>query len=149
MKVSKIEVDDSGRLAGPGIHDAIVDGFRFSDRDAFDVCICSVGGESQLISLRDVRRLGMRDVVNGTIISDIYCWALDGLTTIPTVTDDAWRTLLAGNYIEKDLHALINNLTMQFSDCVLVFIESSYGGSIAAICHEIYVDSSSGRIAVS
>jgi hypothetical protein len=141
MRISKVEVDEYGRLAVRGIHDAAVEGFRYVNGMAFDLQLCGIADERQSISLRQICRFGMKDVVNGTIISDIYCWMLRDPTSASAVTNDAWRTLLAGNYIESGLPALIENLTLQFPDHVFVFFESSYGGTIAAICREIFIDS--------
>lgn len=141
MRISKVDVDEYGRLAVRGIHDATVEGFRYIDGMAFDLQLCGIADERQSISLRNICRLGMRDVVNGTIVSDIYCWALGDAASASAVTSDAWRTLLAGNYVESGLPALAENLTRQFSDCFFVFFESSYGGTIAGICREIFINS--------
>lgn len=141
MRISKVEVDEYSRLAVRGIHDAAVEGFRYVDGMAFDLQLRGIADEHQSISLRHICRFGMKDVVNGTIVSDIYCWELGDPTSASAVTNDAWRTLLASNYVESGLPALIENLTLQFSDCVFVYFESSYGGTIAGICREIFIDS--------
>lgn len=144
MRISKVDVDEYGRLAVRGIHDAAVEGFRYIDGRAFDMQLRGIADERRSILLRNLCKLGMRDVVNGTIISDIYCWSLGDATSTSAVASDAWRTLLAGNYVESELPVLVENLRRQFSDCVLVFFESSYGGAIAAICHEIFIDPDNG-----
>lgn len=143
MRMSNLNVDHFGRLAVRGIHDATVGGFRYIESGAFELQLLGVGNERRSISLHRLCKLGMRDVVNGTIISDIYCWYLRDAICTSSVAREAWKTLLACNYVESELPTLINSLRQQFSDCVLVFFESSYGGSIASICHEIFTSSDS------
>lgn len=137
MKISQIEVDQYGRISGGGIHDAVVQGFCFIAGKSFDVSLQGSNGESLIISLSDVALIGLKEIVNGTIISDVFCWELGGPDDESNPICEAWRVLLGGNYIENDFERLVGKLKSQYAEQLLVFFESSYGGSIAAISREI------------
>jgi hypothetical protein len=137
MKISNLTVDKHSRLVGIGVHDAIVQAFRYEQGRNIDICLRDASGVDRWISLSNVARLGMRDIVNGTIISSIFCWELLNSPMQQIDQCEGWRVLLGGNYLESDLSVLTSNLRATYESKFFVFFESSYGGTIAAICEEI------------
>jgi hypothetical protein len=140
MKTFQIVTDQHGRIRGQGIHDATVHSFRFVCDERFDVCLRGLDGQDRWIHLLDIRNIGFKDVVNGLIVSDVFAWAIKDLSEANVGVRDAWRVLLGGNYREEDLHGAITRTKVRYASFFLVFFESSYGGSIAAISREIQAD---------
>jgi hypothetical protein len=138
MKITAVKIDQYGQIRGSGIHDAVVQAFRFVMDDHFDICLRDSSGQERWLLLRGVTKIGFKDLVNGTIVSEVFCWKLETTTTggnvLPT---EAWRVLFGENYIEKDFEGLVATTQEQHAMQLLVLLESSYGGSIAAICHEV------------
>ncbi|MFD2366316.1 hypothetical protein [Pseudoduganella sp. GCM10020061] len=137
MSGSDFSTDADGRLRGSGIHDAVVREFHFADSGEFNLRMRGTDGEDRLVALRGVARLGMRDLINGTIISDIYCWKLDQGDLEGYAVDAAWRAIVADAFREPELPQLAARLAQEHADCYLVYFESSYGGEIAAVCREV------------
>ena len=137
MQVSNVEVDTFGRLAFSGIHDAIVKEIHFVEGDSFTIRLLGINGEDRVICLTGIGRIGFQDVVNGTIVSDIFCFELNSTNVLADEVRAAWRTLLGDTCTENDLQHAVSNLVARHADAFLVVFESAYGGSISAICSEI------------
>lgn len=137
MNTSQVSIDQSGRIIGGGIHDAVIRAFRFVEGERFDVCLRDPDNQERWICLVDLPRIGFRDVINGSVISEVFCWRLSDEMAMQQVANDAWRVLLGGNYVEMDFKELVSKLAVRYASMFLVLFESSYGGSIAAICREI------------
>jgi hypothetical protein len=137
MQVSNVEVDTFGRLAISGIHDAIVKELHFIEGGFFTIRLHGVNGEDSVIRLNGIERIGFQDVVNGTIVSDIFCLKLNSMNVLAGELRAAWRTLLGDTCTEHDLQQVVSNLVALHTDAFLVVFESAYGGSISAICSEI------------
>lgn len=129
-----------GSVEGPGVHDAIVQTIHFIDNDRLDVRLRTQQGHETWIRLVDVARVGFKDVTNGLIVSDVFWWQLDQAAPGQSGTLDAWRVLLGGNCLEKDLQETVSKLATKHDSSFLVLFESSYGGQIAAICRQIAKD---------
>jgi hypothetical protein len=129
-----------GSVEGPGVHDAIVQTIHFIDNDRLDVRLKTQQGHEKWIHLVDVARIGFKDVTNGLIVSDVFWWRLDQAAPGQSGTLDAWRVLLGGNCLEKDLQATVSKLAIEHDSSFLVLFESSYGGQIAAICRQVTTD---------
>lgn len=82
MQVSNVEVDTFGRLALSGIHDAVVKELHFINGDSFTIRLLGINGEDRVICLTGIGRIGFQDVVNGTIVSDIFCFKLNSTTVL-------------------------------------------------------------------
>ena len=137
MQVSKIEVDDIGRLARSGIHDATVKELHFVEGHFFTVRLLGINGESMVVRLNGIARIGFQDVVNGTIVSDILCLKVSSPNVLAGELKTAWRTLLGDAYTENGFQHAVSDLVARHADAFLVVFESAYGGSISAICSEI------------
>jgi hypothetical protein len=137
MQMLDVKVDQYGRVAGRGIHDARVEEFHFVVDECFEIRLRDPVGKSRVISLRDVAQIGFRNVVKGMIISDVFCWRLNNQEKCGT--NEAWRVLLGGDYLEADFVEHISMLTGSYTGKFLVLFESSYGGEIAALCSSILI----------
>ncbi len=140
MKTDEVQVDQYGQITGCGIHDAVVQAFNFAIDDRFDICLRDASGKDRWMFLRDVALIGFKDLVNGTILSEVFCWKLDASSAKHIETSEAWRVLFGGNYVEGDLQSLVFKSQERYATQFLVFFESSYGGTIAAICREVRFD---------
>jgi hypothetical protein len=138
MQMLDVKVDQYGRVAGRGIHDAKVEELHFVVDECFEIRLRDPVGKSRVISLRDVAQIGFRNVVNGMIISDVFCWRLNDQEKFGT--NEAWCTLLGGDYLEADFDEHISTLTGRHAGKFLVLFESSYGGEIAALCRSVLID---------
>lgn len=141
MKSEPLGTDSSGMLRAPGIHDAVVQAIHYVADSRLDLVLKDPSGVTRTFSFLDVPRVGFKDVVNGQIVSDLFCWKLNDEAARQPAAMDAWRVLLGGNCRDSDLSDLVGVLARLYADMVLVSCESSYGGSMAAICREIRVDS--------
>jgi hypothetical protein len=137
MSTSQIKIDQFGRIADSGIHDATIQSFRFIMGDRFDVCLRDPAGGEKWLLLNEVVQIGFKNVVNGTIVSDVFCWRLSDPALLQEAMQNAWRVLLGGYYVEQGLQQLISDLIRRHASSLLVLFESSYGGSIAAICGDV------------
>jgi hypothetical protein len=137
MQVSNVEVDAFGRLAVSGTHDAIVKELHFFEGGFFSIRLHGVNGEKRVIRLNGIERIGFQNVINGTIISDIFCLKLNSTNVGSNELRAAWRTLLGDTCTEHDLNEVVDDLVTRHEDAFLVIFESAYGGSISAICSEI------------
>lgn len=72
MQASSVRVDSCGRFAPSGIHDAVVKEPHFAEGEFFTTRLLRVNGEDRIIRLDGVKRIGFQDVINGTIIFDIF-----------------------------------------------------------------------------
>jgi hypothetical protein len=137
MHVSKVEVDTHGRLAISGVHDATVKEFHFIEGRVFTIRLLGINAESRVIRLDNVVRIGFQDVVDGTIITDVFCLKLNSPAILAGEPRAAWRALLGESYTESSVQNVVNDLVARYADSFLVVFESAYGGSISAICGEI------------
>lgn len=137
MKTTEVVTDGYGQVVGGGIHDTVIQSFNFTEGDRFDICLRDSSGNKKCMSLRGIEKIGFKDLVNGTIISEIFYWPLaEGCVPLNS-ENEAWRVLLGGNYQERDFEYIVFRLMAQHATHALVFFESSYGGSIAVICREM------------
>jgi hypothetical protein len=132
-----------GTLATHGIHDATVQAFSFVSEDRFDLCLRAEDGTDRWFFLIDVPRIGFADLINGTIVCDFFCWGLASSPIPHPAADAAWRVLLAGTFTDTELTSAIGRLTVRYPGHSLVFITSSYGGTIAALCRDVLMDDAS------
>ena len=137
MQVSNVEVDAFGRLAVSGIHDAIVKELHFLEGGFFSIRLHGVNGENRVIRLNGIECIGFQNVINGTIMSDIFCLKLNSTHVVSNELRVAWRTLLGDTCTEHDLKDVVDDLAARHADAFFVVFESAYGGSISAICSEI------------
>jgi hypothetical protein len=131
---------ESGSIVNRGIHDATIHAFRFVENEQLDLCLRSPDGNDRWLCLVDVPRFGFQDVVNGSIVSDVYCW---GLSDCPEILDEtvAWQVLLGyGSCKGHDVVPEAARLAAKYATHSLVFVTTSYGGLIAAICREVLME---------
>jgi len=133
-------IDGSGRVMSRGLHDATVCAFHFVAEERFEICLRDEDGMDKWFYFVDVPLLGFKDVLNGQIISDLFCWRLDEPTSVEGETGFAWSVLLGEDYRAEELPARASRLAKEYAGHSLIFFLTSYGGSIAAICREILVD---------
>lgn len=139
MNTSLVKTDEYNRLCVGGIHDATIKAFNFVADDRFNLCLRSQAGHDQWISLHGLSQIGFSDLVNGAIVSDIYCWRVSD-TTAQDLRLQAWRVLLGGNFVERDLPDLVLKLSARKGSSLLVSVECCYGGSIAALCSRLAIE---------
>lgn len=136
--VSKgVAVDEYGRIARAGIHDAVVQRISYSLAERLDICLKDPRDTERWLSLTGLVKTGFKDVVDGMIVGNVFCWQLDSRNPASVVMTEAWRVLFGGNYVEADFTKLVADTTIRHSGAYLVFLDSSYGGSIAALCDRI------------
>lgn len=133
-------LDGSGRVLTQGLHDATVRAFRFVAEERFEICLRDESGRDKWFDFVDVPLIGFQDVVNGQIISDLFCWKLDESANAQGEAGFAWSVLLGENCRAEELPARVSRLAKGYEGYFLVFFLTSYGGSIAAICREILVE---------
>jgi len=126
-----VEIDEYGRVMGKGIHDAIIYEFRYVLGSRFDVCVRNESTNIWLL-LADIYRIGFKDVIDGTILSDVYCWNLG--KEFSSITSEAWKALLGEGYVLKDIDVVRSKIATSYSGHNFVYFESSYGGFISVIC---------------
>ena len=139
MKTFEFTVDKDGLLRSRGIHDATMQAFRYTEHEHFEMCLRGTDEQSRWFSLNKISQLGLENVVNGLIVSDIYCWQLSDPAVTLANTSDAWRVLFGGNCREDDLPQAVNKLKKRYSNEQLILVDSSYGGMVAAICKELKI----------
>jgi hypothetical protein len=139
MKSVNATVNQYSMISSSGIHDATLHGFNYLKGVHFEACLRDLRGQEKWICLVDLIELGFKNLVTGTIISEIFCWPLSEDINLQTQTKEAWHVLLAENYHEKDFEKRIAEMKKQNATASLVLFESSYGGSIAAVCKGVRI----------
>lgn len=140
MNINNI-TDQLGQINHRGIHDAVVQRFVYILGERLDICLRDAVGADRWLRIRGVRRVGFKDVVEGTIVSDVFCWAMGNVNSLEGLRREAWITLLGNNFRAVDFNDLCGKIEQQYAQCRFVFIESSYGGTISAICDDVsFVD---------
>lgn len=120
------------------VHDALIHEFKYTLGGRFQFCLKLPSRQKRRwIFFNDVSAIGFRDLIQGTIVSEVFSWRLSDPRSMELAPNTAWRVLLGENYHEGQLPELVARLASQHAREILVYVESSYGGSIAAICGEI------------
>jgi hypothetical protein len=139
MSVEGLVVDEYGIVRAYGLHDAVLRGIEYAADDALILSWRSPANDDRWVQLLGVSSVGFKDVVNGMILSEVFCTnANSGLAAVGSAMD-AWRVLMGGNVLERDLLTAVSRLIARHPHHLLVVFESSYGGTIAAICSELRV----------
>lgn len=139
MSVVDLVVDEYGIVRAHGLHDAVLRGIEYATDKALILSWRSPANDDRWVQLFGVSSVGFKDVVNGMILSEVFCTKVSsGLATIGS-SMDAWRLLMGGNVLERDLLTAVSRLIAHHPQHLLVVFESSYGGTIAAICSELRV----------
>lgn len=139
MKLRDYSVDEFGRLSTHGIHDAVVQEFHFISGQSLTIRLRGALGEQTLVSCQRPVKLGFKDVLEGTIVSDIFCWRMYEKIAIEGVIEEAFRVLESGHFREADFYRFSSSLAQKHTGKFLVLIDSSYGGAMATICEEIQI----------
>ena len=132
-----MQLESSGRAGGLGLHDAVMTAFGLTADGTFHLDLQTVDGQRRQLLLRGVTKIGLRDFISGLIVSDVFCWSL---SSAEHASQDAWRVLLGGNCLERDLSPTIDRFIREYPSCSLILLESSYGGTAAAICRSVSVE---------
>ncbi len=139
MKLRDFSIDRSARLSTGGVHDAVVEEFHFISGQSLNIRLRGASGEHTLVSFHGTVKLGFKDVLEGTIVSDIFCWRMHDKMVIEGVLDEAFRVLQSGHYHEAGFYSFSMSLAQKHTGKFLVFLSSSYGGEMAAVCEEIQI----------
>ena len=132
-----LKIDQFGRVSEQGIHDATIVGINYSLATSLQVSLRGLDNKVRELYLQGPEKVGFNELVDGTIVSDIYCWGPLQSEKMGRISPESWRCLFGGNFNEQDLPVLIYNTIQKYGGAFLIFIESSYGGSIAAICGDV------------
>jgi len=82
--------------------------------------------------------LGFR---NGAILAEVFVWKPDSVpATAITRSDGPWNVLFANNVQHADLLDSIDGIVREGLFSYIVLVECSYGGSIAALCQTIDIE---------
>lgn len=141
MQISSQHVNEYGQLVGFRVHDARVIGFSHQDEGPFSLQLLRIDGSVARLSFRGVDRFGFRGFRNGAIILDIYFW--DPQQTPPWHASDpegAWAVLFGNDYEVSALPSAVERVLENRESGYLVFVECSYGGSIALLCESMELD---------
>lgn len=139
MKLRDFSLDQYGMVRTPGIHDAVVEEFHFISGQSLNIRLRGVSGEHTLVSFQGAVNLGFKDVVEGTIVSVFFCWRMHDKMAIEGAVEEALRVLNSGHYHEADFYKHSSSLVQKHAGRFLIFLSSSYGGDMAAVCEEIQI----------
>jgi hypothetical protein len=138
MIESAVHFNTNATIMCDSVHDALIHEFKYTLGGRFQFCLkLPTQTKRRWIVFNDVSAIGFKDLVQGTIVSDIFSWRLSASRKGELVPVAAWRVLLGENVREDKFSQLVASLSERHVSESLVFIESSYGGSIAAICSEV------------
>jgi hypothetical protein len=129
--------DQFGRILGPRFHDGRLTGLQFSDGHALNLQIRNSSGEAVKIELLDITDINIAQLCNGAIISDVYLWKVDSVPEAWSVPDSAWNMLFAERYGSAGAKEKASKIARDKPESMLVQVECSYGGAIAAICSNV------------
>jgi hypothetical protein len=91
MANDSLTCDAFGRVAARGIHDATVEELHCVRGDRCERRLRDPFGEMRWLRFEGVGWSGTSDLQSGTVVSDVYRWALSRLTAI----EDALRLIVA------------------------------------------------------
>ena len=144
MKITHVQRDLYGRSAVSGIHDAVIRMFGFDASSCFRLHLLGQAKEDRRLLLQGVARFGFNEFISDAIVSDVFCWEISSADQ-NGISIEAWKVVLGGNYVETDLLTIVRKLTDQYQGFLFVFVECSYGGSIAFVCKEFLLESTEER----
>ena len=130
-------VNEFGQIVRRGIHDSAIYRFDYTLNEKLDICLRDTIGTDRWLCTKGVRRLGFKDLVEGTIVSDVFCWVMGDGHRLDSTHVEAWITLLGNNVTDENFNNWCVAIERQYAKCHFVFVESSYGGTIAVICDEV------------
>lgn len=129
--------DPEARLAVEGLHDSRIQEFVFLENQRFSIRLRAEDGGARWLHLEGLHLLGFQDFTSDAVLSDIYMWKLSEPTSSARRLPDVWRALLGGNYLEPDFERTVNNIRTRHQELMLVLVDTSYGGTIAAVCRGV------------
>jgi hypothetical protein len=132
-----VRCDQNGMLIERGVHDAVLEEMRYIRGVRCDLRLRDPLNQTRWLSLLGLRQLGLRDLVDGLTISEVFCWRLAADPIPPLAQREALRVLSGGAIGEEQSPGFLERLARQFGQEYLVHIESSYGGSLAAVCTRV------------
>lgn len=139
MNTNNLLIDEFGIVRAAGLHDAVLLGIEYAANDRLLLRWKSAVHSDTRVLLREVVSVGFKDVVQGMILSEIFCARTEQGIVGDNFAKIACRILLGGNVLEKDMLSAGEGLLRRYPNNQLVLFESSYGGSIAAICGTLQI----------
>lgn len=137
--MNKIEykVSEQYVLQGFPYHDGILNLFNF-ERGSIKFCLRSLCGIDVEIYLIDVVDFTVKNLWNGTIVSNIFWWDVTSLPLSSFHQGYGYGTLYSERLFENDLERHLGNLGLN-NEAFLFEMNGSYGGDIACICKDMTV----------
>lgn len=137
MQLTPATIDQENRLRGTSIHDAELQRLELVPSDRLALSFRSSDGTLGGLVLTGLAEIGLEHLTNGMIIFDIHAWRLDAPTATSQIWREAWRALLGDRCHLHDVEPTIARLIQRHAGLTLVYISSSFGGEVAAICQDV------------
>ncbi len=134
-----VNIDQYSRIIHKGIHDAQLRELHYIVGDKFEISLSDELNNNHRLSLRPIYKIGISNFIEGNIISHIFLWTIGGEVLEKITNGDVWRVLYEQNYDSKTISEISSRDKSNHSGRFLVFLECSYGCSIAAICDEVSI----------
>lgn len=129
--------DVAGRVSGFPMHDSTIVGLEYADGERLVITLRDHHGGTTLVELHDVGEMNLEGLCNGAIVSDLWAWKVmesPGWTSQTPV--GGWNALYRSRYGD-DAKRMAVRAADERPDALLVVLQCSYGGSLAAICSQI------------
>jgi len=141
MRITSEHLIEDGWIEGLYEHDAVVIGFSYCESGSFSLRMRRISGSIVQLSLLQVRHLGFRGFQNGCIVFDIHAWPVHSVPAREATLDEgAWAVLYGNDIPVEHLAPIIRHVIEADDSLWLVHMESSYGGSFAALCGGIEME---------
>ncbi len=135
-------IDEHGRLCGAQIHDSTLKELKFSNNEcSLHIEAASISGKGVCIEFLGLTQLTVAEFWDGAILSDIYVWNIFHVPEICwKIPDGVWNILFKNRLTKEDAPKLAMQIAAKHPDALVIQVELSYGGAIAAICRNIEID---------
>jgi hypothetical protein len=131
------QVDESGMLSGAAVHDAILEGFGFSESRLLGMIVRRIDGTVVELEAHGVKRLNICEMWEASIVSEIFVWKSDAAPSY--ASSMAWQGLLRNRIVKGNETPAAEALVKEYPETVLVQLSCSYGASVFALCDQFKV----------
>ena len=140
MRITSEHINENGCIDGLREQNAVVVGLSYREGGAFCMDLLRVDGHVGKLTLSLINQFGFRGFRNGCVVSRIRAWPPLHTPTCEAATQKgAWAVLYGNDIPVEHLPPILIHVrdSASESSAFLVHVDSSYGGSFAALCGAI------------
>lgn len=140
MREIKWSTQADGSLIGPAIHDGVIVGLELIQDQRLCLHVKNLLNVVVRLELLGIREFTLVELWNSAIVSDMYVWQARSVPDVMwQVPDGGWNALLRTRTDATNVAGVAGRIAARQPEPLLVLIDCSYGGQLAAVCKRLTI----------